>query len=401
LRASSGDGNRTIGKPGPFGGDLVDPYKEADDFRHRYRQDIANAHAMGVNTFRFSVEWARVMPQPGTWDEQELACYDDIVATLRKNGMTPMITLMHFVYPGWVVDRGGFMNAIDAFDEFAMVITKRYARQGVLWISINEPLAFAALDIATGAIRPADWDVFLDRVAQAHRAVYRAAHEADPDAKVTSNEGYEPPSLSAPSDGSIADGGQPSFFDRIKDSVDYVGFDYYTGTAWDNPAAKQNASAPWDIRLQPEDIYYVARYYARRYPGLPIYVVENGMVTDNAKPRPDGVLRSQYLSDTVFWLQRAKADGIPIIGYNYWSLVDDYEWGSYRSRFGLFTVDALDDPWLKRMPTDGVEAYTQITLLGGTAPRYRPVLPPAKCSSTVGRDSCAPLDPNGPIATLR
>jgi beta-glucosidase len=103
----------------------------------------------------------------------------------------------------------------------------------------------------------------------------------------------------------------------------------------------------------------------------------------------------------VFWLQRAKADGIPIIGYNYWSLVDDYEWGSYRSRFGLFTVDALDDPWLKRMPTDGVEAYTQITLLGGTAPRYRPVLPPAKCSSTVGRDSCAPLDPNGPIATLR
>ena len=279
--------DRTVGKPGPFGIGSVDPYEEADDFRHRYRDDIANAHAMGINTFRFSVEWARVMPQPGQWDERELAYYDDIVATLRRNGMTPMITLMHFAYPGWVVDRGGFMNAIGAFDEFAAAITKRYAGQGVLWVSINEPFAFAALEIAMGAITPDDWEPFLDRVAQAHRAVYRAAHDADPDAKVTSNEGYEPPSRSVRSDETNADISRESFFDRIKDSVDYLGFDYYTGTASDNPASKQNPSAPWDIKLQPEDIYYVCRYYAQRYPGLPIYVVENGMVTDNAKPRRD------------------------------------------------------------------------------------------------------------------
>ena len=65
------------------------------------------------------------------------------------------------------------------------------------------------------------------------------------------------------------------------------------------PAAKDTA-APWSIKLQPEDIYYVARYYAQRYPGLPIYIVENGTATDDAKPRPDGVTRSQYLNDTVF-----------------------------------------------------------------------------------------------------
>jgi hypothetical protein len=100
--------------------------------------------------------------------------------------------------------------------------------------------------------------------------------------------------------------GPISFFDRIKDTVDYIGFDYYTGTADDNPASALNTAAPWSIKLQPEDIYYVARYYAQRYPGLPIYIVENGMATDDAKPRPDGVTRSQYLNDTVFWLQRAK-----------------------------------------------------------------------------------------------
>ena len=78
--------DRTAGKPvtDPFG--AVEPYKQADDFRHRYKEDIANAHAMGVNTFRFGVEWARVMPQPGVWDEKELAYYDDVVATLNRIG---------------------------------------------------------------------------------------------------------------------------------------------------------------------------------------------------------------------------------------------------------------------------------------------------------------------------
>jgi beta-glucosidase len=202
------------------------------------------------------------MPEPGKWDERELAYYDDVVATLRQNAMTPMITLMRWVYPGWVADRGGLMDNFDALASFAKVITKRYAGQGVLWVSINEPVAFAAMELSTGAIKPADFDTFLDRVADAHRTVYRAAHDADPDAKVTTNEAYMSPDHLAqyvgPGTGPI------SFFDRIKDTVDYIGFDYYTGTADDNPASAQDTAAPWSINLQPEDIYYVARYYAQR-----------------------------------------------------------------------------------------------------------------------------------------
>ena len=81
----------------------------------------------------------RVMPEPGKWDARELAYYDDVVATLRQNATTPMITLMHWVYPGWGADRGGLMDNLDAFASSAKVITKRYAGQGVLWVSINEP----------------------------------------------------------------------------------------------------------------------------------------------------------------------------------------------------------------------------------------------------------------------
>lgn len=382
----------------PLGAGPVDPYQQAVDFRHRYHEDITNAHAMGVNTSRLGIEWARVMPEPGKWDERELAYYDDVLATLRKNGMTPMITLMHWVYPGWIADRGGFMNNVAAFQDFARAITKRYAGQGVLWVSVNEPVVFGAMEVRTGAVKPDQFDAFLGRVADAHRAVYRAAHDADPDAKVTTNEAYISPEVLAQFAGLGIDG---SFFDRVKDSLDYLGFDYYTGTARDNPASAQSLTARWNTKLQAEDIYYVARHYAQRYPGLPIYVVENGMVTDDGKPRSDKVTRSQYLEDTVFWMQRAKADGIPIIGYNYWSLVDNYEWGSYRPRFGLYTVDALNDPELKRIPTDAVATYTQITRDGGTVNGYRPALPAAHCSTTVGKDSCEPLDPDGPLAELK
>ncbi|MUM35135.1 family 1 glycosylhydrolase, partial [Mycolicibacterium sp. CBMA 361] len=194
--------DRTASKPvtpgsDPLGAGPVEPYKQADDFRHRYKEDITNAHAMGVNTFRFGIEWARVMPEPGKWDEKELAYYDDIVATLRANGMTPMITLMHWVYPGWIADRGGFVNNVAAFDDFATAITKRYAGLGVLWVSVNEPVAFGAMEVRTGAIKPDQFGTFLDRVADAHRAVYQAAHAADPKAKVTTNEAYIPPDVLA------------------------------------------------------------------------------------------------------------------------------------------------------------------------------------------------------------
>lgn len=220
------------------------------------------------------------------------ADYDDVVATLHKYGMTPMITLMHFTYPGWIADRGGFMNNVTAFDDFATAITKRYAGQGVLWVSVNEPLAFGALEVSTGAIKADQFDAFLDRVADAHRAVSRAAHDADPNAEVTTNEAYVSPEVLAQFAGLGATGIEGSFFDRVKDSLDYLGFDYYTGTAQDNPASAQSMAARWNIKLQPEDTYYVARHYAQQYPGLPIYVVENGMVTDNGKPRSDRASRA-------------------------------------------------------------------------------------------------------------
>ena len=85
---------------------IKDPYVNAVDFRHRYAEDIANAKALGVKVFRFGVEWARIEPRKGVLDQAELAYYDDVVDHIRAAGMRPMITLDHWVYPGWVADQG-------------------------------------------------------------------------------------------------------------------------------------------------------------------------------------------------------------------------------------------------------------------------------------------------------
>lgn len=104
------------------------------------------------------------------------------------------------------------------------------------------------------------------------------------------------------------------------------------------------------------------------------------MPADNGKPRPDGYTRSQHLRDHLYWMQRAMAEGVRVIGYNYWSLTDNYEWGDYRPRFGLFTVDALSDPTLRRAPTPAVAAYRSTIAAGGVPANYEPVRKPAWCA---------------------
>ena len=147
--------------------------------------------------------------------------------------------------------------------------------------------------------------------------------------------------------------------DGIAAKLDYVGIDYYYGHTPQDLArlSPGDIKKLWNMPLQPEGIYYALEYYSRRFPGKPLYVVENGMPTENGAPRADGYTRGDDLRDTVYWIQRARGDGMNVIGYNYWSITDNYEWGSYTPRFGMYTVDVRTDPALTRRPTDAVAAY--------------------------------------------
>ena len=351
------------------------------DFRHRYTEDITRAANLGVDVFRFGVEWARVQPAPGVWDETELRYYDDVVREITSRGMTPMITLDHWVYPGWVADQGGWTNP-DTVDDWlanAQRVIERYSGLGVLWITINEPTVYVQKELTFGGITPDRAPQMLDGLVEVHRRAYDLIHENDPGARVSSNLAYVPAAMDAL---------DATFVDRIRDKLDFLGVDYYYGLSLDDlTAAHAVTDAFYDISPQPDGIYHALIRYTRKFPGLPLYVVENGMPTDDGKPRPDGYTRSDHLRDHVYWLERARADGAPVIGYNYWSITDNYEWGTYRPRFGLFTVDALTDPTLTRRPTEAVTTYRDL-VANGLPPGYEPERPAALCSLVDPPVSC-------------
>jgi beta-glucosidase len=353
---------------------------DAVDFRHRYAEDIALAAGMGVEVYRFGIEWARVEPAAGEWDATELAYYDDVVQHVLDAGMTPMITLNHWVHPGWVADQGGWRSeeTLRDFNAYAESIVERYAGLGVMWVTFNEPTLYVYHEIDNGAATWLDAPWLFDRIARAHSAAYDFVHEADPGAMVTSNLAFIPltPWLF-----------DAAFVDRIAHKLDFVGIDYYMGVSLDNLTAARTLTGGL-ADAQPDGIYYALRYYASKFPDLPLYIVENGMATHDGADRPDGLSRAEFIEDHVYWLQRAREDGIDVIGYNYWSITDNYEWGSYTPRFGLYSVDVQGDPSLARVPTSGVDAYADVIAGGGVPADYDPVVAESVCSLIAPPLSC-------------
>ncbi|MFD4432190.1 family 1 glycosylhydrolase [Nocardia sp. NPDC058497] len=363
-------------------GKARDSYGDSVDFFTRYAEDIDLAADLGVEVYRLSIEWARVQPRPDVWDENNFRFYDDVVRKIRAAGMRPMLTLDHWVIPGWAADRGGWTGETMVSDWLANMrrVVDRYAPYNPLWVTINEPMGYVAQSIKIGDIGVVDALPMFERLVQAHSVIYDYIHLRQPDALVTSNVAQYPV---------VQNLTDLLFIDRVRAKLDYLGIDFYYGASLSNPPSLALLGDElWKNAIEPEGIYYDLRAYAEKFPGLPLYVVENGMPTDNGLPRADGYDRADHLRDTVYWIQRAKADGIDVIGYHYWSLTDNYEWGSYSPRFGLYTVDVKTDPSLTRRPTSAVPAFQNIAGLGGVPAGYRPTRNPALCSIVTPLDSC-------------
>ncbi|MFE3257942.1 family 1 glycosylhydrolase [Nocardia sp. NPDC059091] len=362
-------------------GKAHDPVGTSVDFLHRYRDDIERARDLGVRVFRLSVEWARLEPAPGQYDPAAWAYYDDVIAAVHAAGMRPMITLDHWVYPGWEFDRGGWRHDEMTADWLANArrVVDRYARFDPLWITINEPSAYAFQEMQVGGLGPAELPTAVDRWVRVHREIYDYIHSVQPGAQVSSNIAYFPFAEAAV---------DTTFLDRVADKLDFIGLDYYYSMSPTDLSYSNVFSEPWKASPAPDGLYYALRHYAETYPGRPLYVVENGMPTQDAAPRADGYLRAEHLADSVYWVERAVHDGMKVIGYNYWSLTDNYEWGSYTPRFGLYTVNVETDPTLTRTPTAAVDTYRSIITHGGVPDDYHPAHPATACSLVDAPGSC-------------
>ena len=345
-----------------------DPIGNSVDFRHRYREDIALARGLGINTYRISISWARVEPRRGQVDVAELAYYDDVIAALKEAGIQPLLTLDHFAYPGWVADQGGWINprTVDDFVHYADLVAQRWHADVRYWLTFNETAADMCIDIADRASGVGDAGAIRRHIVSAHRRTYELIHRMDPQALVSSNIPWMGDTTLSRL---VQEATDWAFLDQIADRMDYVAVDYYASDFTD--LTKGNAHWYPD----PPGLYRALRYLGARFPGLPVLVAENGMATADGKPRDDGVKREDALRDSVYWVQRARADGVPVIGYMVWSLTDNFEWGSYSPRFGLYTVNVLTDPTLARIPTAAVPAYAALIAGRGVPDFYRPVLP--------------------------
>src|SRR5262249_2138137 len=395
----------------------VEPIGRAVDFWNRYPEDMRHAARMGLNAFRLGIEWARIEPEPGRMDRSALAHYRKMLRTLHRRGLEPILTLNHTTWPQWLEDparaagapaAGESPRPADALVRYVRPVGRAVRRDVRWYLTFNEPNSFLPSSYIfgdnppglTGADGGRSFYRALCTVLAAHAAAYDAIHALDHDAMVSSNVSLTAfhGALAALQDADVLpdSASNTSLFDLLSGrprpfqigetcdqlyagmpspaapiaagpKQDYLSFDYYYsfGTAAD---LNINGAA-WVQPIYPPGLLDALRRYHARYPGLPILIPENGIGTENGMPRADGWTREAVLVQHLAQVQLALAEGIPVIGYLHWSLTDNYEWGSYAPRFGLYRVDVQNDPNLVRHRTPAVAVYREIARHHGVTPK--------------------------------
>ncbi|MFH1161928.1 MAG: glycoside hydrolase family 1 protein [Candidatus Jorgensenbacteria bacterium] len=320
--------------------------RAADHF-NRYEEDFDIAKSLGHNAHRFSIEWSRVEPEEGKFDESALAHYRNVVKALRARGMEPFVSLSHWTIPRWFRDAGGWRSprAPERFARYAETAARVLGDDVRFWITLNEPELNAAFGYFLGKWPPnvrsplAYWRV-LHRLVDGHRAAYAVIKRLAPQAQVgiaKHNSYFEAVGLNPWNRAlqSLAQWWWNSYFlDSIADVQDFIGLNYYFHNRinwWFNRNENRTVSdVGWE--LYPEGIYHVVKDLARYR--KPIYITENGVADAR------DVLRAAFIRETFRWLALTKEEGVDIRGYLHWSLIDNFEWADgFWPRFGLVEVD--------------------------------------------------------------
>jgi beta-glucosidase len=367
--------------------------KACDWWGGRWQEDLDRAADAGQNAHRLSVEWSRIEPSPGRWDEHALAFYHDVLSGMRARSLEPLVTLHHFTNPLWLAEMGGWENeaVVRHFESFTRKTVAALRDLADFWCTINEPNVYAYSAIASDDFPPgrksirAAFRVMRHQVL-AHAAAYHAIHELQPEARVGIAAHYRGlvPHSANPLD-HLGAGTQARIFNNLipfalqdgrlrfpigreyvakaAHTQDYLGVNYYStdhvsfdlrrpGELFarrfypqgsDLSAVGMNANVPDGMRM--------AIRWAHGF-GLPIYITENGIEdeTDSIRPR--------YLALHLHQIWKAINTGSPVRGYYHWTLVDNFEWErGWTQRFGLW---ALDPETQKRTERASGKFYAEI-----------------------------------------
>ena len=369
-------------KPGIFAA----PSGDADDSYHRYAEDIALAAALGFNSHRLSIEWARVEPARGQVSRAALDYYRGVLETCRRHGLAPVVTFNHYSVPAWFAAAGGFAqpDAAKLFADYCRIVTAHTGHLIALAATFNEPnvatvvrwdgsLAkykpiIAAVQKAAGAATGSpDWASPLlagesqhAAVADAHAAAYAAVKQASAGRLPVGITLAVTADRAAGSDSGI-ERKNAEMLDRwLAGPGDFVGVQSYTGAAVgpdrDLPHDPGEELTQMGYPFRPDAIEGAIRLVASRT-RRPIYVTENGVATE------DDTRRVAYIKGAVAGVERCLRDGIDVRSYIHWSLLDNWEWMSgYRPKFGLVAVDRET---FKRTPKPSAKFLGDIARAGG------------------------------------
>jgi beta-glucosidase len=391
----------------------------ACDHYRRFREDVALMSDLGLKAYRFSVAWARVLPNgTGRVNPAGLEFYERLVDALLERGIEPMVTLYHWDLPVALDDRGGWLNPDIAkwFAEYAQVMFRRLDGRVKLWATLNEPWVVTDGGYLHGALAPGHRNRFEAPIATHHlmRAhgmavqAYRSegkheiglvvniepkypASQSSADVAATAradaymNRQYLDPVFRGEYPSELKDifgVAWPEWpqadFALIRAPIDFVGVNYYTrnvtrhdDTAWPLRARmvrQKHATyteTGWEVF--PQGLTDVLNWIRTRYGNPPVYVTENGAAFYDppkvAVETPEDPLRVEYLRRHVGAVGEAIRDGCNVRGYFAWSFMDNLEWSlGYSKRFGIVHVDFETQ---RRTPKASARAYSKIIAAHG------------------------------------
>jgi len=343
---------------------LIDRSAQACRHYELYNQDFDLAKQLHHNAHRLSIEWSRIEPVEGDFSAKELAHYRDVILSLKERGIEPIVTLHHFTNPIWFVRRGGWLNRSSPqyFLRYVEKVMEALAGLVRFWVTINEPMVYVYHSFYLGDWPPQKKSLLktiavTGSLVHAHIRAYRLIHDiyrrkklAAPFVSIAHNvQAFVPCNTALRSRISAYIRDRWFNFAFLKKlirrrALDFIGINYYTRSlvepaGWGlrsmlvdtcgHSRLKKN-SMGWDIF--PEGLYeLLLRFKIYR---LPVFILENGICTD------DDALRWEFIRGHLKCLYRAMEQGVNVLGYIYWSLLDNFEWDKgFSPRFGLIEVD--------------------------------------------------------------
>lgn len=324
--------------------------------------DIECLKKINANAYRFSIEWARVEPAEGRFDQAAIARYADFVKKLQAAGIEPFVTLWHWPMPLWLSQRKWEDKKIIAyFSRYAETIAKAMPTV-TFWITLNEVQVYVGNGYARGNWLPQKHNPFLylrvlKNLIAGHRAAYDTIKKIVPNARIS----IANPTVAFEA-GTFIDAllvplvrwfSNYYILDRIKNKLDFIGLNYYfhQRLICGIPLNKNERLSEMGWEVYPAGIYQVIMELVKRYQ-LPIYITETGIADKEDRQR------AWYITEVLKYVHKAIADGADVRGHLIWSLIDNFEWAyGFTQKFGLFAYDLKT---FERRARSSAELYATI-----------------------------------------